>query len=372
MDSAGGTSSLIGTIGTERLKKILLWLAKLAFSCAVLAWLAYKAASEGLFDQLAHQHKDWTLFTVAGFAMLATLLLQFARWRILATSLDLKLPLHEAWRLGFMGQTFSLLGVGMLGGDALKVVALARTNRGHATEAATSVFVDRVMGLYVLVVMAGVVCLFFTPPAPTETSSLGEIAVARLCLLAPPVAAVSTLALVALALPGVSGWSGWDRLARTPKVGPLLAKLVRALRLYRSRAGAVGLALALSVVIHGLNCLSFYCLSMGLPAPVERPGFLGHAAATLLALSAGALPVGGLELVFTTTFRAVSGEGMPPEQGFLVVMAYRALQLLLATIGLGCYLRGRGEVDDMLHQAQAAASSNDSPPSIALPKSVAA
>ena len=62
--------------------------------------------------------------------------------------------------------------------------------------------------------------------------------------------------------------------------------------MYRQRLAPLALAIALSMLIHGSNCLTFYCLSMGLYAPVEKPSFLDHATAALLALAAGALPVG--------------------------------------------------------------------------------
>jgi uncharacterized membrane protein YbhN (UPF0104 family) len=272
----------------------------------------------------------------------------------LVRALDLQLSLLEALRLGFIGQLFSLLGVGMLGGDAIKTFYLGRHNKGHMTDALTTVLVDRVIGLYGLVLLAGVVCLFFDPAKLQVGNETERMAVQQLCWLAPVASVVSTIVLAVMLLPGVTTWAAWDALAHIPKVGPLFERLVRAMRMYRQRLGALALTVAMTIVIHSFNCLTFYCLSQGLPAPVEKPSFLAQATASLLALAAGALPVGGLEIVFNVIYRGVAHPEMPEQQGFLIVLAYRLLQMCLATIGLVCYLIGRREVDQILHDAEEA------------------
>lgn len=338
------------------MNKYLVWILKLSFSVAVLGYLAWKAQSEGLFEQLVEHDKDWTLLAVAGFAMLLTLVVQFLRWRMLVTALGLALSPGEALRLGFMGQLFSLLGVGMLGGDALKTYYLGRHNRGRMTDALTTVLVDRVIGLYGLVILAGIVCLFFDPAALRVGNETERLAVERLCWLAPIAAVVSSLGLGIMLLPGVTTWAAWDVLSHVPKAGPVLERLVRAMRMYRQRQGPLALTLVMSLVIHGSNCVTFYCLSMGLPVPlgVVKPSFLDHSTAALLALAAGALPVGALEIIFNVIYRGVADPRMPSEQGFLIVLAYRLLQMCIAVIGLYYYLVGRREVDELLHEAEVA------------------
>jgi uncharacterized membrane protein YbhN (UPF0104 family) len=339
------------------------WIAKLSFSIGVLAFLITKARQEGSLNELIEHDKNWTLLAAAGFAMLITLIVQFLRWRILVRSLGLALSPAEALRLGFMGQLFSLLGVGMIGGDALKTFYLGRHNQGRMTEALTTVFVDRVVGLYGLVILAGVVCLFFDPSSLRVGNETERLMVQRLCWLAPIAAVVSTIGLIVMLLPGVTTWAAWDLLAHIPKIGPLFERLVRAMRMYRQRLSPLALTVALSLLIHGSNCLAFYCLSMGLPAfstsmgltmPVEKPSFIDHATAALLTLAAGALPVGALEVVFNVIYRGVADPAMPATQGFLIVLAYRLLQMCIAVLGLYYYLAGRREVDELMHEAEEA------------------
>ena len=46
---------------------------------------------------------------------------------------------------------------------------------------------------------------------------------------------------------------------------------------------------------------------------------------------------------------------MPGTQGFLIVLAYRLLQMCIALLGLYYYLAGRREVDELMHEAEEAA-----------------
>jgi glycosyltransferase 2 family protein len=339
------------------LKKYLPWILKLGFSAAVLAILAWHARSD--FPKFVEYDKNWTLLAAGWFALVAALMTQFCRWRLLARALGLKLSIAEAMRLGFMGQLFSLLGVGMLGGDALKTYFLGRQNPGRMTEALTSVFVDRVIGLYALVVMAGIVCLVFDPTSIATSDEAAGAIVQTLCRLAPWAALASSIGLGIMLLPGVTTWAAWDALAGIPKVGRLFEKLVRSMRLYRRSPGYLFGAIGLTLGIHSLNCLVFYAVSLALPAvatiegvaiTVAKPSLAAHAAATLLALSTGALPVGGLELVFNYIFRGVSPPNMPATQGFMIVIAYRVLQLGIALIGLYYYLAGRREVQQLMEE----------------------
>jgi len=350
-DAAIRPSDPIGRVGIQRLKKIVVWLLKLAFSVGVLAWLTYKAQSEGLFQELVEHDKNWTLLAAGGFAMLMTLVMQFLRWRLLVRALDLRLSSGEALRLGFMGQLFSLLGVGMLGGDALKTFFLGRQNKGRMTEALTTVLVDRVIGLYGLLMLAGAVCLQFDVSSLTAGSDAERAAVQSLCRLAPWGALAGTIGFCLMLIPGVTTWPAWDALTGIPKVGPMFERLVRSMRMYARRPGSLLLAIATSLAIHVCNALAFYCISLGLPAPVEKPSLMAHAVAALLALATGALPVGVLEVVFNVIYRSVSSPLMPAQQGFLIILAYRLLQMCIATIGLYYYLRGRREVDELLHEA---------------------
>jgi hypothetical protein len=231
------------------------------------------------------------------------------------------------------------------------------------TEALTTVFVDRVVGLYGLVLLAGLVCLFFDPSSLRTGDATEQAIVHNLCRIAPWGALVGTIALGVMMIPGVTTWAAWDALASIPKAGRLFEKLVRSMRMYRRTPASLFTAIGVSLLIHVLNATTFYCISLALPAYVEdagrtiavaKPSLLAHATAALLAMATGALPVGALEVVFNVIYRGVSSPRMPGQQGFLIVLAYRLLQMCVALIGLYYYLAGRREVDELMHEAKEA------------------
>jgi hypothetical protein len=56
---------------------------------------------------------------------------------------------------------------------------------------------------------------------------------------------------------------------------------------------------------------------------------------------------------------------MPSEQGFLIILAYRLVQMCIALLGLYYYLAGRREVDELLHDAEEAQKATGQPPEVA-------
>ena len=57
-------------------------------------------------------------------------------------------------RIGFLGYLFNLAPMGIVGGDLLKAWMLAREKPGNRAKALASVVVDRIVGLYVLFLVA--------------------------------------------------------------------------------------------------------------------------------------------------------------------------------------------------------------------------
>jgi hypothetical protein len=76
---------------------------------------------------------------------------------------------------------------------------------------------------------------------------------------------------------------------------------------------------------------------------------------------AGALPIGVYEITITLLFRAASPPGAPPNMGLLIALAYRIIQILIATIGIGYWLGGRREVSDLLQVVEEVPAETDGP-----------
>ena len=86
-------------------------------------------------------------------------LLTFVRWWYLVRALAIPLRFSDSIRIGFWGYLFNFLPLGIVGGDVVKTVMLDHEYPRNRAKALASVLVDRVIGLYVLFVVASVAIL---------------------------------------------------------------------------------------------------------------------------------------------------------------------------------------------------------------------
>ena len=141
------------------MKKILLTLLKIGVSAAILGYLVRDAHRNEAFSNLWSQPKQWGLLACALVSCSTAVLLTLIRWCYLVRALGLPLRMRDALRIGFLGYLFNLAPMGIVGGDLLKGVMLARHQKGKYPEALASVFVDRFVGLYLLFVVASAAIL---------------------------------------------------------------------------------------------------------------------------------------------------------------------------------------------------------------------
>jgi len=138
------------------LKKFVSLAVKIGVSVALLGYLFYSASQKPEFWELIHgwRHWLWLRLGVAVLLVLAAVAITVYRWQLLARTLGLEFSTREALRVGFLGYAVNLMPLGVVGGDAVKAVFLSRLNPTRKTEAVATVFVDRVIGLVALLILA--------------------------------------------------------------------------------------------------------------------------------------------------------------------------------------------------------------------------
>ena len=136
------------------LKKLLITLLKFGVSIALLVYLVRGAAQDNAFEKLRDQPKDWNAFVGAFLLCFLAVVLSIVRWYFLVRALELPFRLRDAFRLGFLGYLLNFFSLGNVGGDLFKAVFIAREQHGRRAEAVATVVVDRVIGLYVLFLVA--------------------------------------------------------------------------------------------------------------------------------------------------------------------------------------------------------------------------
>src|SRR5205823_4932849 len=88
--------------------------------------------------------------TLAAVVLVVSLTLTVVRWYLLVRAVGLPIRLTDAFRLGLIGFFFNTFLPGSIGGDAVKAVGLARSQK-RRTVAVATVIMDRAIALWGLI-----------------------------------------------------------------------------------------------------------------------------------------------------------------------------------------------------------------------------
>ncbi|MES1213110.1 MAG: lysylphosphatidylglycerol synthase transmembrane domain-containing protein [Singulisphaera sp.] len=340
------------------MKKLFVNLLKFGISLGILGYLIYDAVSEDTFAQMMDQPKHWGCFAGAWALCMTATCLTFVRWYYLVRALDLPFRMADAFRLGFLGYLFNFVSLGSVGGDLFKAVFIAREQHGKRAEAVATVVIDRVIGLYVLFVVASVAALV-TGIISTEEEGVRILVQATLwCTV------IGGIFIAALVMPGFTNGRVSHWLSELPRVGPLFGRLLEAIRMYRTRPGVLLLTCVLSVLVHVLNTVGIYLIARGLPG--EVPSLGAHFIIVSLGMLAGAIPLlpaglGAFEGAMDILYRVVPGGAVVPhEEGLFVAFGWRAITITIAIVGVVFYIRGRRDVDAAWKEAEEMSEADDS------------
>lgn len=333
--------------------------AKIVVPVALVAWLITGVISQPtpVWEHIQTGPSTWPLLAGAFSLGLAAVVLTFVRWYFLVRALDLTFSLVDAFRLGFLGYLFNFVSLGSVGGDLFKAVFIAQQQPERRTEAVASVIVDRVIGLYGLLVVAAIALAFM---GDTNMSS-EMVALARAVHVA---LAVGTIAGGMLFWPGLLAWEGWDRAAHWPVVGGTLERLIAALRAYADRPLVLVGAAAISLVVQTVNSLAIWLAAMALFT--NAPGMLAHLVIVPAALVAGSVPLmpaglGAFEAALEYLYRAVAMPAPIAGAGLAVALAYRVITIAVAAIGGVFHVACREEVARVIDEADADATPHEVP-----------
>ena len=335
--------------GVVLLKKLLLNLLKVAISAGILAYLVVAAVQQRDFADLGKCEKRWDLLAVAAFLCFLAVFVTMVRWYYLMRALNLPVTFRDALRIGFLGYLFNLSPVGIVGGDLLKCVMVARHCPGHRAESTATVFLDRLIGLYVLFLIAAIAIVvtgFWDSP---------DRRIQGTCRATLILALIGTLGMAILLTPRLTNGKLIAVLVKVPRFGRIAQRLAVAVHMYRQSPGVLLGSVLLTLIVHSANAAGIYLIATGLYGQAHSLGT--HFVVTPLAFATGVLPLslGPFEVVLGMLYAATplpDGTVVGPGRGLVVSLGYRITTLLIAVIGVGYYLTSRQEVADVLHSAE--------------------
>ncbi len=209
---------------------------------------------------------------VAGLLLLGVIpSIAAVRWRLLLSAQGIHIGFWWALELTYLGLFFNNLRLGLTGGDVVKAYYATKITSTKKTNAVVTVFLDRLVGLAMLAMVAGVaVCLTLALPARERSSEYSKVAYLVAVFMALVVVggvAFFSRRLRRVGKAMVRKAPGYTRVRGTKVAGRLLEMLRRidsALFLYRYKKRVIFYACVLSVVAHSGAITAIYCFGLAL------------------------------------------------------------------------------------------------------------
>lgn len=333
------------------MKKLLVNLLKWGISLGIVGYLVVDATRSENFQDLLSGPKDWGLLSLALLLVMAAVIVTIIRWYILVVALNVPFSLRDAFRLGFLGYLLNFVSLGSVGGDLFKAVFVAREHPGRRAEAVATIVFDRVIGLYSMFVVATAAILATELDAETTDPT-----VRMMCQAVFLVTSLGAVAIMLLVVPGFTSGALSEAVGRMPLVGNIAARIVTAIRIYRSKPLELALTFVLSFAVHSLVAAGIFFTARGLLS--AAPSLATHFVVVPLAMVSGILPLplnglGGFEYLLDFLYqRAQSEVSMTTAHSLLVALGYRVQTIIIALIGAGYYLTSRREVAEAMHEAE--------------------
>jgi glycosyltransferase 2 family protein len=326
-------------------RRVLVHSAKLLVALGIVGYLFYRLSDDEVLPRLLNEPKNWDRLVLAQCAVLLAVSLNYIRWHVLVRALELNFTLRDAFRLGSLGLLLNQVSPGSVGGDLFKAVAIAHEQPTKRTEAVASVVIDRVVGLYAMLLVAS--AGYLLGGSPRETNATVE-AMGRAIIVFALVgtAGVGMLMLPAFTGPLVRNWA-----SRLPIVGHTVARLIDAAAAYRHRRRYLFAGIVIACMTHLLLVTSIWLIGHGLP--VKAPGLATTFVIGPLSLAAGALPItpSGLGIFEAALGQLYKAVGLAEADGYLVGLTSRVMTYVMAAVGGLYYLSARRQVAEVLHEA---------------------
>jgi glycosyltransferase 2 family protein len=323
------------------LRRRLLLFFKLAVACGLIVWLF--ASGKIDLKLLGRLGEHWPWFVAAQVPFGIVMVLAAFRWRLLLRAQGIEYSLRDTFSLTMIGQLFNQLVIGSTGGDMVKAYVVAIEHPSRRSAGITSVFVDRAIGLLVLIIVALVAILlnFQLIRSKPELVSLSVVIAGTL--------------MASLVLGGVF-YSDRIRslslvqwiLARLP-FRRALSKVASAVYVYKFHPREIGLSILGSVAVHlcviGMNLLLARALIDG-PIPWQSFFFLIPIAQIAMALPINPPGAVGTAEVFYAELLKLAGI----QEGAMICILQRITYYLWALLGCVYYIRRKREVTQAVEE----------------------
>lgn len=325
---------------------------KTAFGLGVLAYVISihwepKNGSPGI-SGILKMTPDFALLGAAILLAGATITCQILRWYMLVRALDLPFTLRNAFRLGMVGYFYNIMLPGSIGGDFVKAYSMYREHPERRAAAVATVVVDRILGLFGLLLFAAVFGGAFwllDDPRVVGNAYLEKIITASVIFVL-----VSVLGWIVLGfIPADRCSNIGSNLNHIKWIGPTLSELWGAVVMYRQRPRLLYLTIPLTAFAQTLLILFFHLAVRVYPA--EAVGTfaqhciicpIGYIAQAFFPAPGG---VGGAEFIFGYLYTLI---GLPELPAVVGRMTMRVVEMGIGLMGFVNFLSMKAELPSVV------------------------
>ena len=208
---------------------------------------------------------------LAGGTLLAglTVVIGVLRWRAALEVQGIQLPLSRTLEISFVAQFFNSFLLGSTGGDLIKAFYAARETHHKKPEAAATVFADRLVGLWAMLLFAGAMML-------PNLSLLRdhEVLAASSAIILGMLAACTVLGLLAFRGGLSQHWPGARAALRKLPKGEWLERSLESCRIFGRRRDYLARAFGLSMLLNLVCVAQFVVIAAGLGATASLSAWL--------------------------------------------------------------------------------------------------
>ncbi len=293
---------------------------------------------------LLQQRPNYDLLGAIVILTAITVSCQITRWYLLARALELPFRLSDAFRLGMVGYYYNIVLPGAVGGDFLKAYFMYREHPERRAAAVATVVVDRMLGLFGLLLFAalfGGAFWILGDPRVVGNGYLEKIIAISAGLVLAAVAGWVVLGL----LPPARSTAFENALRGLKWVGPTLADLWAAAAMFRQRPKFLYLTIPITAFAQTIMIVYLHLAVRVFPGPEIGTfaehciiGPIGYIAQAFFPAPGG---VGGAEAIFGYLYTLI---GRPEQAAVIGRLTMRVAEIGLGVLGYIVYLSMKAEL----------------------------
>ena len=244
----------------QKTKKKLISLLQLAIGIGLIVLIFFKIENKSdllIAVRTAARHWDLLLSGTAGFVL--CIFYCTLRWKLLLDAQGLKLSLGRALVLYFVGHFFNSFLFGVTGGDFVKAYFVYKEAPNKKTEAVSTVFLDRIVGLLALILLTVIIMAIRLPFFLTCKETRLALAFNVILL----IAVVGGL-FVVFRQNLFERWAFFRRLEQKTSLGQVVSRVYNAFHLCLNHPGLLFKTIVLSLVNHIWLIMCIFFLGMAL------------------------------------------------------------------------------------------------------------